>query len=298
MSSEQRWNQLRAIRGDTRVVGVFGWPVEHSLSPAMHNAAFNALGLPYLYIPFPVRPEDIGPAIRSLNVLGVIGVNLTIPHKESVLPFLDSVTTEAKNVGAVNTVHCVDGKLLGDNTDGRGFIKPLEELGFESAGKRVLVLGAGGAARSVVFRLATEGAHVTITNRTRERAEKLAADVIKTGINSDSIAVVDAEDNPSLYEAARNSNLIVHTTRIGMYPENDAMPSIEIDALHSDMIVYDLIYNPIKTKLLKAAEMKGCRTISGVKMLVTQGAAAFERWTGIWPPVDIMETAVVQSLNG
>src|SRR5581483_10375763 len=157
-----------------KVVGVFGHPVSHSLSPAMHNAAFAALGLPYVYVPFPVAPEEIGPAVRSLSSLGIVGVNLTIPHKESVLPFLDEITSEAREVGAVNTVHCTEGRLLGDNTDGRGFYEPLRELGVTVAGKRVVVLGAGGAARAVVFRLAREGAQITLANRTRERAERLA----------------------------------------------------------------------------------------------------------------------------
>ena len=285
------------IHGDTKVVGVFGWPVEHSLSPAMHNAAFRVLEMPYIYVPFPVRPDAIGSAVRSLPSLGIVGVNLTIPHKESVIPFLDEITQEAGDVGAVNTVHCVNGMLVGDNTDGRGFFQPLEELGFQGAGKSVVVVGAGGAARSVVFRLIREGASVILTNRTRERAERLANDVSKAGLNGFEIEIVSSEDQDRLSQAIQASELLVQTTRVGMYPNSDELPDIPMDAFHSELIVYDLIYNPLKTRLLQAAELRGCRTISGVKMLVTQGAAAFERWTGIWPPTDVMEAAVVQSLS-
>src|SRR5438067_769020 len=167
MASSDRPGGLHPpVSGRTKILGVFGFPVEHSLSPAMHNAAIAALGLDYLYIPFSVLPEDIGPAVRSITSLGIVGVNLTIPHKERVLPFLDRVAPEAQAVGAVNTVHNDKGILVGYNTDGEGFAGPLKAQGFECAGKRAVVLGAGGAARSVVYRLARDGAAITLVNRT------------------------------------------------------------------------------------------------------------------------------------
>jgi shikimate dehydrogenase len=276
---------------------VFGFPIEHSLSPAMHNAAFAALQLSYIYVPFAVRPGSIGPAIRSLEPLGIVGVNLTIPHKQSVLPFLDEITPEAREVGAVNTVHCLEGRLLGDNTDGRGFFEPLREMGVTVAGACSVVLGSGGAARSVAFRLAREGARVTLVNRTEERARKLAADVALALPASPPVTYLPMDASEALAEAISHSTLLVQTTRVGMFPEQDAVPPVPAEALHPRLLVYDLIYNPVETGLLKLARERGCRTLTGVKMLVYQGAAAFERWTGVWPPTDIMEEAVLAGLR-
>lgn len=287
---------LPLVRGDTRVVGVFGYPVEHSLSPAMHNAAFAALRLSFIYVPFPVSPDALGSAIRSLPALGIVGVNLTIPHKENVLPFLDAITDEAREVGAVNTVHCVEGRLLGDNTDGRGFYEPLRELGLSLSGKQAVVLGAGGAARSVVFRLLREGANVVLTNRTLDRAERLAQDAACAGYGAQ-VRVVDGKVERELGNAIAGAELLVHTTRVGMHPAPDALPSVPLEAFHPNLLVYDLVYNPVETRLIQEARRRGCRTLTGVKMLVYQGAAAFERWTGLWPPTDIMEAAVLEGLQ-
>ena len=297
MSSQLNRGSVPFVRGSSKVVGVFGFPVEHSLSPAMHNAAFAALGLPYIYVPFPVPPGAIGPAIRSLPVLGIVGVNLTIPHKESVLPFLDVVTDEARDIGAVNTVHCVEGRLIGDNTDGRGFYEPLRQAGLDMKNKRVVVLGAGGAARAVLFRLAREGALVTLVNRTPERAQRLADSVRQTGIAASTVTVIDFDDVERLRLEIKAARMLVQTTRVGMHPNAGEVPPIPPDALHPDLIVYDLVYNPVATALLQLAKARGCRVMTGVKMLVYQGAAAFERWTGVWPPTDIMEAAVLEGLG-
>jgi shikimate dehydrogenase len=298
MSSEESSVSVPFVCGNSRVVGVFGYPIEHSLSPAMHNAAFAALQLSYIYIPFPVTPQALGPAIRSLVPLGIVGVNLTIPHKESVLPFLDDITAEARDVGAVNTVHCVGDRLLGDNTDGRGFYEPLREAGLTVAGRRAVVIGAGGAARAVVFRLAREGAEVVLTNRTHERAIELAQAVARAGFGPEAVRVVAVDNTQELADAIAGAQLLVQTTRVGMHPETECLPPVPLEALHSDLLVYDLVYNPIETLLLKQARKRGCRTLTGVKMLVYQGAAAFQRWTGIWPPTAIMEAAVRKGLDG
>ena len=287
---------LPLVRGNTRVVGVFGFPVEHSLSPAMHNAAFAALRLSFIYVPFPVSPDALGSAIRSLPALGIVGVNLTIPHKENVLPFLDAITDEAREVGAVNTVHCVEGRLLGDNTDGRGFYEPLHELGLSLSGRQAVVLGAGGAARSVVFRLLREGANVVLTNRTLDRAERLAQDAAEAGYSAQ-VRVVDGKSEKELGNAIAGAELLVHTTRVGMHPTPDAMPPVPLEAFHPNLLVYDLVYNPVETRLIQEARRRGCRTLTGVKMLVYQGAAAFERWTGLWPPTELMEAAVLEGLQ-
>ncbi len=297
MSSESLAVSVPFVRGSTKVVGVFGFPVEHSLSPAMHNAAFAALQLSYIYVPFAVQPDRIGPAVRSLSALGIVGVNLTIPHKESVLPFLDEITQEARDVGAVNTVHCVDGRLLGDNTDGQGFYTPLRERGVDLAGKAVVVLGAGGAARAVVFRLAREGARITLANRTPERAERLAQAVAEAGLPAGTVQTVAMDDSKGLADAIAGADLLVHTTRVGMVPETDALPPVPLEAFHPNLLVYDLVYNPVETRLLQQARFRGCRVLNGVQMLVYQGAAAFQRWTGHWPPTDVMERAVLQGLG-
>lgn len=297
MASSERLEGVfpAVVTGRTKLLGVFGYPVEHSLSPAMHNAAIAALGLPHLYIPFSVQPEDIGPAIRSLIALGIIGVNLTIPHKERVLPFLDQIAPEAREVGAVNTVHNDGGRLVGYNTDGEGFVRPLEAQGFDLKGRETVVLGAGGAARSVVFRLAREGASITLVNRTRARADKLAADV-RGAVPGAGMDCLDPDDTAGLKRALVGAELLVNTTSAGMSPRKSEMPPVPPDALHSGLLVYDLIYNPRETRLLAAARQVGARTLNGVPMLVHQGAAAFEIWTGARPPVEVMERAVLANL--
>ncbi len=276
---------------------MFGCPVEHSLSPAMHNAAIAALGLHYTYIPFSVRPDDIGPAIHSLTTLGIVGINLTIPHKERVLPFLDEVAAEARAIGAVNTVHNVDGRLVGYNTDGDGFAAPLARLGWIPSGGVAVLLGAGGAARSVAHRLAREGASVVLANRTLERARCLA-DEVNALAGRQAANALDAGDREALGAAVARADLLVNCTSVGMHPREDEMPDVPVQAFRAGLLVYDLIYNPPETALLRAARAAGAATLNGVQMLVHQGAAAFRIWTGMDPPVDVMERAVLAGLGG
>jgi shikimate dehydrogenase len=297
---------MPVVCGKTGIVGVFGHPVTHSLSPAMHNAALAALGLPYIYVPFPVPPDSLGAALRALPALGIVGVNLTIPHKESALPFMDEITAEARDVGAVNTVHCIagegmagEGRLLGDNTDGFGFFEPLREMGFAVAGKEAVILGAGGAARSVAFRLAREGARLCLVNRTPERAARLLRSLAAAGLDRNEQGnhrVLSLEDAAGIACAMQSAALLVNTTRVGMVPEHKAPPPVPPETLHPGLLVYDLVYNPVETELLKAARARDCPTLTGVKMLVYQGAAAFQRWTGHWPSTEIMERTVLQGL--
>lgn len=284
------------ISGSTKIVGVFGYPIEHSLSPAMHNAAFAELLLPYIYVPFSIKPESLESAIRCLPHLGIVGVNLTIPHKERVLPFLDYISEEAREVGAVNTIHCHDSQLFGENTDGYGFFEPLREIKLSLAGKFCVVMGAGGSARSVIFRLLREGANVTIANRTKERADRLLEFILKAGYSKNSVLTIAIDDSTAMQEAIHRSVLLVNTTKIGMFPNCTEIPPVPENSLHRNLVVYDLIYNPVETELLKIARTFGCRTINGVKMLVHQGAAAFHIWTSIRPPTVIMEAAVMAGL--
>ena len=260
----------------------------------MHNAAIAALGLHFVYIPFSVRPDDVGPAIQSLPRLGIVGVNLTIPHKVSVIPFLDEITPEARTIGAVNTVHVVDGKLIGYNTDGEGFMAPLLNRGFRSRGAKVVVLGAGGAARSVVYRLASDGSDVVVANRNRDRAEKMGAEFRELLPGS---RIRSAGLNAALGPDIDSAELVVNCTSAGMHPQESDIPPIPLDALRKGQIVYDLIYRPRETRLIAAARAAGADTLNGVGMLVHQGAGAFRIWTGIPPPVDEMERAVMNELG-
>lgn len=257
----------------------------------MHNAAFAALGMPYAYVPFAVQPEKLRTALDALHALGIVGVNLTIPHKEAALSLMDEVTEAARRVGAINTVHCIDGRLVGDNTDGYGFYEPLREMNFDAAGRETLIVGAGGAARSVAFRLAEAGARITMVNRTLERARRLA-DAVAAGTGT-AVNIIALDDTDCVSRALHRAELLVQTTNIGMHPHEDALPPVPVEALHSSLLVYDLVYNPMETGLLREARKRGCRTLTGVKMLVFQGAAAFERWTRRKPPTDVMERAVL-----
>jgi shikimate dehydrogenase len=262
----------------------------------MHNAAIAALGLHYVYIPFSVPPDQLGPAIRSLVALGIIGVNLTIPHKERVLAYLDQIAPEAQALGAVNTVHHVGSRLIGYNTDDRGFAEPLGAAGFSLPGKRAVVLGAGGAARAVAHRLARDGAQVTLVNRTPERAQALA-DQVNRSVGKEMVDCLRFEERTRLTDVMIGAQLLVNTTSVGMSPDDQAIPPIPLNALHPGLFVYDLIYRPQETRLLAAARAVGAPTLNGVAMLVHQGAAAFEIWTGIRPPLDVMERAVLAGLQ-
>ncbi|HEY8342982.1 MAG TPA: shikimate dehydrogenase [Calditerricola sp.] len=279
------------ITAETRLVGLFGYPVGHSLSPAMHNAAFAALGLNLRYVAFPVPPEHLADAVRALRALSFRGVNVTIPHKVAIVPFLDALDEEARAIGAVNTVIVeADGRLVGTNTDGRGYVRSLlEETGVDLAAQRVLILGAGGAARAVAISLARCGApRIAIANRTPEKAAELAAHVA-------SYADAWAVPPERLADAVREATLLVNTTSVGMVPHADETP-LPPEWLHDGLVVSDLVYRPLKTRLLREAEARGLVTHGGLGMLIHQGALAFERWTGRSAPVALMRDAALRAL--
>ncbi|HHW28267.1 MAG TPA: shikimate dehydrogenase [Syntrophomonadaceae bacterium] len=283
------------ISGLTKVYGLFGDPVEHSLSPIMHNTAFQALGLDCVYLPFLVKSKDIASAVQAVRALHLAGVNLTIPLKECVLPYLDEVEKEAELIGAVNTMINRDGRLCGYNTDAPGFLAALKAAGFNPSGKNAVILGAGGAARAVSFALAQEGVRgIHIFNRSVEKAEKLAAD-----LNAAYQFPTTAGDLSSdLAAALKGAELLVNATPVGMYPNHNAEPLLTRNQLHQGLLVCDLIYNPLQTRLLKEAEAAGCRFLNGVGMLVWQGALAFQLWTGEKAPAALMEEAVLKALKG
>ncbi|MHB1125389.1 MAG: shikimate dehydrogenase [Bacillota bacterium] len=279
------------IGPQTRVVGIFGHPVSHSMSPAMHGAAFRKLGLDFVYLPFDVLPLRVGEAVSAIRALGLRGVNVTIPHKEAVIPFLDALSPEARMIGAVNTIVLEEGVLTGHNTDGLGFIRSLEaEAGTGPLGKTIVLIGAGGACRALALTLAARGAKaLIIVNRTLARAQAVAAEV-----NSLTGVPVQPMDlgSPSMEDTLKDAHILINTSPVGMYPNHDVQPVVPEEFLIPGLLVCDLVYNPARTALLQAASRRGCPTLGGLGMLVYQGAESFKLWTGVEAPVDVMRVAV------
>ena len=278
------------LTGHTRIVGVIGDPVEHSRSPQMHNAAFAKAGLDYVYVPFHVRPNDLADAIAGFKAINVVGINVTLPHKQAVISHLTSISREAELIGAVNTLTFTDEGIHGDNTDAPGVLRALEENENMSVpvGENVVVLGAGGAARAVVVALALAGvASITIANRTVERAVALAEEMgQKTGISMQGLGLADTQ----LPVAVRESMLLINTATVSMDATHPLL--ISADWLQPNTIVYDIVYTPPVTPLMRAAAVRGCETLGGIGMLVHQGAIAFEKWTGIAPCTETMHQAL------
>jgi shikimate dehydrogenase len=285
------------IQGTTQVVGVFGWPVKHSASPAMHNAAFAHLGLDWVYVPFSVSPESIASALHGIRALNIAGVNVTVPLKELVPSFLDSISPMARAIGSVNTVVHREGRLHGESTDGAGLLAALDYGGLTvDAQTHAVVLGAGGSAKAVVRALLDAGATVTVANRSRERAEGLVT-AVTTDLPTARVEFVPLREDTIGRVLADGATLLVNTTSVGMHPHEDEMPTVPVEALHPGLFVSDLIYNPPETRLLAMARQCGCRTQNGIEMLVRQGALAFHLWTGTMPPVAVMREAVYDALN-
>lgn len=288
---------MSEINGETRVVGILGDPVAHTLSPAMQNAAFVALGLNFVYLPFRVSKADLAAAVAGLRALGLAGANVTVPHKEAVLPYLDEVAEEARLIGAVNTIVNQGGRLKGYNTDAAGFLRAAVEAGFEPRGAAAVVLGAGGAARAVSFALALAGVRrIAIFNRTPARAEALAEEVSRaTGIWA--AALPWGELAKCGVEVMGTANIVVQTTSLGMHPQEAAAPPVPANAFRKEQLVVDLVYNPPRTEFLRLAEECGARTENGLGMLLYQGAAALELWTGRQAPVAVMRKALLKALG-
>ncbi|MGH2726111.1 MAG: shikimate dehydrogenase [Actinomycetota bacterium] len=270
---------MRSVSGATRVAGIIGWPVDASLSPAIHNAAFDRAGLDWVYVAFPVAPDAVASAIAGMRALGLGGLNVTMPHKQAVIPHLDALTPEVERVGAVNTIVAEGDRLIGMNTDGSGFMRFLErDAGVTPAGLAAVVLGAGGAARGVAAAMIDAGMEVTVTARRASQADEVAA---VTG------ARPAAWDDRS--KIATEADLIVNATPVG---RDDASVPVEADALREGQIVVDLIYQPDSTTLVRLAGERGARAFNGLGMLLHQAALAFEAWTGVPAPLDAMAAAV------
>jgi len=286
-----------ALNGETRVAGVIGWPVRHSLSPPMHNAAFAALGLNWVYVPFAVDPERIAGAMDAMRALDLAGLNVTIPHKLAVLPHMDEISDDARVLGAVNTVVHREGRLIGHNTDGPGFLRSLREIGEDVSGREVALIGAGGSARSVALAVCRGGAtKLSIVNRTVAKAQAVVALLREAlpGVQAEAVAL-EGDEAAGVVRAAQ---VIIDSTAVGMYPHQDVAPVIPEQWLHAGQTVCDLTYNPRLTVLLKAALAAGARTLDGTGMLVHQGALAFGYWTGQPAPVEAMRAALLRGLEG
>ncbi|NUU77819.1 shikimate dehydrogenase [Paenibacillus xylanilyticus] len=273
------------------LLGVMGDPIGHSKSPAMHNAALEAAGVNGLYMPLHVRPEQLEAAVKGIVALGYRGVNVTIPHKEEVMQYLDVIDESARLIGAVNTIVNEGGKLTGYNTDGIGYVRSLKEEAVpDLSGKQIAVLGAGGAARGVIYALALEKPErISILNRTAERASMLASDLRGHGMGD--ITGSGMEEAAAVLASA---DIVINTTAAGMHPHVDDVP-VNPELIREGTAVSDLIYNPLETRLLREARMRGCVVHGGLGMFVYQGAVAFEHWLGIPAPVETMRRAVLDS---
>jgi shikimate dehydrogenase len=272
-----------AISGTTHKVGLIGWPVGHSFSPEIHNAAFSYCKLDYIYVPLPVEPSQLEQAVHGLKALGFSGANVTIPHKIAVMEYLDAIDDTARLAGAVNTIVVERGKLIGYNTDARGFITALQQNGFAVHGKMVLLLGAGGAARAVLAGLSDSGvASVAVAARQASQAQQLV-DLFPF------VKVQSVLWPGNVFEQVLSqADFIIQATPIGMYPHCEAMPLLAIDKIKEAAVVCDLIYNPVTTKLLERSAAAGHPVLSGLSMLVEQAALAFEYWTGQAAPRQMM----------
>jgi shikimate dehydrogenase len=278
------------ITGKTKLLGLIGHPVGHSLSPLMHNAAIAHLGLDYVYLPLPVKPEDLPVAVAGFAALGLVGFSVTIPHKQAILPFLSEISPVARAVGAVNTVWHTGSGWAGTNTDVEGFLAPLLACNRDWSQTSALILGAGGAARAVVAGCAQLGIPVVrIVGRHRHKLEAFQ----QSWVNSP-VPVLATHTWEELPQLLPQSSLLVNTTPVGMYPKVDEMPvsASDMAALPTGAIVYDLIYTPNPTQFLKAASSTGAMAIDGLEMLVGQGAAALQIWLQQPVPVAVMRQSL------
>lgn len=286
MSSEKNYK--------AELVGVFGHPVSENPTIVLQEAAFNALNLNYRYLTIEVRPEDLEAAIKGIKACNFKGINLTIPHKVEVLKHLDAIADDAKLIGAVNTISIKNGKLFGENTDGKGFLTSLiNEGNVDPKGKRVVVLGAGGAARAITVELALAGAlHITVVNRDENRGQKLV-DLLnsQTGVKAD-LVIWD-----HTYSIPEETHILINATSIGLYPNVKEKADINFDTIQAGMTVCDVIPNPPHTLFLTEARSRGAKTLDGLGMLVNQGAIGFKMWTGIDAPIEVMKNALKQEFG-
>ncbi len=279
------------ISGTTKLYGIFGYPVEHTFSPGMHNAAFKKLKMNARYVPFAVDPDSLRAAAKAILPLGLCGLNITVPHKQNIIAFLDELSEEARLIGAVNTIQIVNGKLVGHNTDGRGFIRSLHDnAGYNPRGKTVFLIGSGGAARAVGFSLALSGVRkIFLYDVDSQKAETLARNIRKkTGVDARALSAGDVAS------AADAAGCLINATPLGL-KKSDPLP-LNRELIQERHLVYDLVYNPPETKFLKAAKERGAKRLSGLGMLLYQGVISFEIWTCVKAPIAVMKNALTRQI--
>ena len=285
---------MRTITTTTQVCAIIGNPVEHSLSPAIHNAAFEFLDLDFVYVAFPV--EDVKGALAGMRALGNFrGLSVTIPHKIEVMNQVDEITEVDRSIGSINTVICEQGKLIGLGTDGAGALKALIDSGVEIDAKNILMLGAGGAARAIAFTLAqkTNLKELTILDIDKTLLQGLTTD-LETGTRAAIKSEVLSES--TLAKAMKKADVIIHCTPIGMHPQVDAS-LIPPELMRPEQVIFDVVYTPIETKLLAEAKSRGLKTVSGVEMFINQAVLQFEQFTGVEAPVEVMRRVVMEHLK-
>lgn len=279
------------ITGKTKLTALLGSPVSHSISPQMHNASFRLLGLDYVYLAFDVTPEHLHDAVMGLKAAGICGFNLTMPLKVHILPYLDELTPAARLAGAVNTVIARDGKLIGHTTDGVGYMRSVADAGYDIIGRKMTLLGAGGAATAICVQAALDGVSSIDMFKRRNASWDKTADFCQhvaseTGCR---IRLLDIENTTLLAESIDESAILTNATSVGMAPDSSASPIADSSMLHKGLIVSDIIYNPRETMLMKQASEWGCPCFNGMYMLLYQGAAAFKCWTGQEMPTEIIK---------
>ncbi|MHA2280636.1 MAG: shikimate dehydrogenase [Promethearchaeota archaeon] len=287
MSSE------KLITSKTKIFCVIGHPIEHSMSPIMWNPALHELGLDYVYLAFDVHPNNLEKAIKGIRTLGIKGINVTLPHKETVIKYLDEIDPIALKIGAVNTIKNEEGILKARNTDAGGAKKALLDTGCNISGKNIVFLGAGGVARALAYIMAEEANHITLTDLVEERAITLANE-IKENMKINIEGKISNKDN--INESLKRADILINATPIGMHPKVEETP-ITKDSLHGDLFVFDAVYNPLETRLMKEAVELGCQTLGGLDMLVNQGILAFEWWTNQNPNRSLMKKKIIEFLG-
>ncbi len=281
------------ITGTTKLYGIIGYPVEHSFSPLMHNANFLELGLDYVYIAFEVHPDNLKNAASAIRTLDIKGLNVTIPHKQEIMQYLDEIDPISEKMGAINTIKNDDGYLKATNTDAAGAKKSLVDAGFTIEGKNIVFIGSGGAARSIAYILSEDAKKIVLTDIVEERAVTVAKEITKNmGANVKGKLASDKV----LADEIKHADLLINATPIGMYPKEGNSP-ISKDLLHQELFVFDVIYNPMETQLMKEAAEIGCKTLSGLDMLINQGVIAFEWWTGKTPNSKLMKDKIIDFLG-
>ncbi len=286
------------ISGKTALTALIGSPVSHSISPKMHNLAFKLLGIDCVYLAFDIGSSDLAAAVRGLKEIGIVGFNVTMPYKEQVMEYMDDLTDAALLAGSCNTVTVRDGHMTGHTTDGEGFMRSVKDYGYDITGKKLTLLGAGGAARAILSQAALDGvAAIDIFRRDNSPAfaeTVRLADMIERSTGC-ALTVFDFADRAQLSQSISESAMLVNATSVGMAPGVDACPIPDASYLRPDLFVYDIIYNPRETRLTKMARDAGCMVSNGVSMILFQGAASFQCWTGREMPVDLIRESVFAS---